>query len=59
LLHGRGIVVIEVAARRKQLDRLEPVAGNFGQVVALEPTVVIEVRGNAKPRGLRRSNAAN
>jgi hypothetical protein len=31
----------------------------FGQVVPFEPAIVVQVRGNAKPHGLRRSDAAN
>jgi hypothetical protein len=59
LRYGCGVVVVEVAAGGKQLDRVEPVTGNLRQLVAFEPMVVIKVRGNAKPHGLRRNDATN
>jgi hypothetical protein len=59
LRNRRGVVVIEVTSRGEQFDRLEPVSRYFGQVVPFEPAIVVQVRGNAKPHGLRRSDAAN
>ena len=42
--HRRRVVVIEVRARRKHFDRLEPVRGDLEQMIAREPLAVIEVR---------------
>ena len=42
------VVIVEVRARREELDRLEAVRGDVDQVVAAEPVVVEEVRGDAE-----------
>ncbi len=38
------VVVIEMRARRKHFDRLEPVRGNLEQMIAREPPAMIQVR---------------
>ena len=43
---GGRVAIVEMTARREQLDLLEPVAGDLRQVLPVEPLVVIEVRGN-------------
>jgi hypothetical protein len=42
------VAVVEVAARREQLDALEPVRSNLREMVPVELLVVIEVCGNAE-----------
>ena len=46
---GRRIVIIEVRPRREDLDGLETVRRDLGQVVPAQPLIVKEVRGNAEP----------
>ena len=45
-IDGGRVVIVEMAARREELDLFEPVAGDLREVLPLEPLVVIEVRGN-------------
>ena len=42
----RGVVIVEVRPGGEQLDGLEPVAGDLGQVLPAQPLVVVEVRRN-------------
>ena len=52
-LSDRGpVVVVEMGSRRKQLDRLEAVAGDLGQVLTAQSLLVIEVCRYAEVHGL-------
>ncbi len=42
--HGRGVVVVEVRARRKDLDALEPVRRDLQEMIAAQALMVEEVR---------------
>lgn len=42
------VVIVEVCARREQLDRLEPVRGDVDQVISSEPVFVEEVCGHTE-----------
>ena len=43
-----GVVVIEMRARREELDRFEPVCGNMHEVVACQTRLVKEMGGDAE-----------
>ena len=51
----RVAAIVEVAPRGEELDGLEPVARDLGQMIVLEPPVVIKVRGNPEAHGTARS----
>ncbi len=47
----RVAAIVEMAAGGEKLDALEPIARDLGQMTALEPPVVIKVRGNPEAHG--------
>ena len=49
--HSLLVVIVEVRARRVDLDRLEPMRRDFDEVVTIEPRAVIEVRRDAELHG--------
>ena len=46
--HRRRVVVIEVRARREQLERFESVRGDLQQMFAAQPLTVVEMRRHAE-----------
>ena len=56
LRDGFGVVVVEVGASGKQLDRLEPIGGHLRQVLPTQTLIVIQMRGDAEVHNRRGKN---